>query len=106
MLREAASAFWTAEDTELESATHEEMDTYGRWVRSTFGCHLAFESGSYYQCCPIAIAHKRVGVSIGFDAKHRICTLCGEDLTECPHLIGRLYEVPGGVGPAGCSHLW
>jgi hypothetical protein len=99
MLREAASAFWNAEDTELESVTHEEMDTYGRWARPTFGCYLAFESGAYYQRCPIAIAHKRVGMSIGFDAKRRICTLCGEDFAECPHLIGRLYEVPGGVGP-------
>jgi hypothetical protein len=101
MLATAASAFWNSEDTELEPVTHDEMDQYGRWVRECYGCWLAYEAGSYYQRCPIAIAHKRVGMSIGFTARSRICSICGEDFVECPHSSSQLYEVKGGVGPSG-----
>src|SRR5690348_2376308 len=52
MLATAASAFWNAEDTDLEAVTHDEMDEYGTWVRETFGCHLEYDSGSYHQRCP------------------------------------------------------
>lgn len=41
------------------------------------------------------IAHKRIGNSIGFTAQ-RICSLCGDDLSECPHLRGHAYWVRGG----------
>ena len=101
MLAAASSAFWLAEDTELESQTHKEMDDYGRWVRTTFGCRLAYESGTYYQRCPAAIAHKRVGMSMGFTARRRICSICAEDLADCPHDRHELYEVAGGIGPTG-----
>ena len=101
LLKTAASAFWNAEDTSLESLTHEELDQYGKWFRQNFKCHLRFEAGSYYQVCPVAIAHKRVGLSIGFTARITICSICGDDTSECPHRSDRLYEVPGGAGPSG-----
>jgi hypothetical protein len=101
MLATAASAFWNAEDTELESLAHGEMDDYGRWVRTTFGCHFTYESGAYYQRCPIAIAHKRVGMSVGFTVRRRICSICEEDWADCPHSPDQLYDVPGGAHPSG-----
>jgi hypothetical protein len=101
MLQRAASAFWNAEDTEFEVNTHGELDGYGRWVRETFGCKLHFEEGTYYQRCPVAIAHLRVGLSVGFTARHRLCSICGEEYADCPHSASELYEVRGGVGPSG-----
>jgi len=96
MLAVSASAFWNAEDTEFESDTHEEMDFYGKWVRTTFGCSLTFESGNHYQRCPVAIAHKRLGMSVGFTVRQRICSICGNDWADCPHSPNKLYDVPGG----------
>jgi hypothetical protein len=101
MLATAASAFWNAEDTDLEVVTHNEMDEYGKWVRETFGCHLKYESGSYHQRCPVAIAHKRVGMSVGFTVRRRICSICGDDWADCVHLPSVLYDVPGGVNDEG-----
>jgi hypothetical protein len=105
MLAIAASAFWNAEDTELESVTHREMDDYGRWVRTTFGCHLTYESGTYHQRCPVAIAHKRVGMSMGFTVRQRICSICGDDWADCPHSPKELYDVPGGLDEKGKCHV-
>jgi hypothetical protein len=48
----------------------------------------------------VQIAHTRIGNSIGFTAQ-RICSLCGEDLSECPHLRGRTYWVRGGSWAGG-----
>lgn len=101
LLRVAASAFWNSEDTGLEQSTHEELDEYGRWVRETFGCYLAFEHRTYYQRCPVAIAHKRIGMSVGFTARTVLCSICGDDVSDCPHRSDTLYEVRGGVGPSG-----
>jgi hypothetical protein len=101
MLGVAASAFWNAEDTELESSTHSEMDSYGAWVRRTFGCHLAYDSGTYYQRCPVAIAHKRIGMSVGFTVRRRICSICSEDWSDCIHSPNELYDVPGGPNQEG-----
>ena len=98
----AASATYWLEDTELEEVAHEELDRYGRFVRETFpdGCILHWTGRSYEHRCPVRIAHKRFGFSIGFTAK-RLCSICGSDLSECEHLPGHVYEVQGGRGPHG-----
>ena len=101
MLAVSASAFLNAEDTEFESLTHDEMDSYGTWVRTTFGCHFIYESGNYYQRCPVAIAHKRIGMSIGFSVRRHICSICGEDWSDCIHSPNELYDVPGGPNLSG-----
>jgi hypothetical protein len=102
--REALAAFASAlnwaEDRPLESEAHERMDAAGRWVRETFGCHLPQDGSNYSQTCPVALGHNRIGLSVG-GAATRTCSLCGEDLSECPHLRGRAYRVPGGAGDLG-----
>jgi len=105
MLSIAASAFWNAEDTDLESATHSEMDSYGSWVRTQFGCRLVYEAGAYYQRCPVAIAHKRIGMSIGFTASQRICSICREDWADCVHSPRELYDVVGGENADGSCRV-
>lgn len=72
------------------------MHDVGRWTRRSFGCHLTYNGSRYSQRCPIAIAHKRLGMSVAFVAR-RICSICGEDLSECPHIRGRAYWVRGGA---------
>lgn len=96
----AVRGFWRAEDTPLEEPLHRLMHRIGRWTREHFGCFLHFDGEKYEQRCPLAIAHKRFGFSIGFTAQ-RICSICGEDLSECPHIRGRAYWVRGGRGPSG-----
>lgn len=108
-----ASALNWAEDTDLEAAVHEEMDSAATWVRQTFGCTIAREEAEYFQRCPVALAHTRVGLSAGGYARKR-CSLCGDDLSECLHLPGVAYLVPGGsedlgwcrvcLREQGCNH--
>lgn len=101
-LRLAASAFWLAEDSALEEAAHEDLDKFGRWTRETFGCKLVFEDGHYYQTCPVAIAHKRMGISVGMLVTNRICTICGEKFPDsCNHRAGVVYQVEGGPNKLG-----
>jgi hypothetical protein len=101
-LRLAASAFWIAEDSPLEDAAHDDLDKLGRWTRETFGCALSFEDGHYVQTCPIAIAHKRVGCSVGMLVTNRICAICGEKFPDvCIHRAGVVYHVDGGPNQLG-----
>jgi hypothetical protein len=93
-------AFWWAEGSDLEDSQHELMHKIGRWTRRTFGCRLHFDGESYTEKCPIAIAHKRFGFSPGYTARH-VCSICGDDLSECPHLRSRLYWVRGGLNDSG-----
>jgi len=95
----ARSLDW-AEDTEEEDEAHRLMDQAGTWVRETFGCQLTRSGTRYSQTCPVALAHNRIGMSIGGTAK-RLCSLCGDDLSECEHIPGTSYLVPGGVSSLG-----
>jgi hypothetical protein len=99
-LDQIVRAFWWSEGLSEEETVHEELHALGRWVRQAFGCRILPTEGTYQQRCPVAIAHKRFGFSVGFVAR-RICSICGEDLSECPHMPGTAYLVPGGVGPVG-----
>lgn len=95
-----AQALYWAEDTPDEEGAHSDMDAAGKWVRETFGCHLLRDGTRYRQSCPIALAHNRIGFSVGGTAR-RVCSLCGQDVSECPHLPGTLYLVPGGPADLG-----
>jgi hypothetical protein len=94
-IESAAHAFWWAEDTEMAEDQHILMHQIGRWVRKTFGCYFTYENSEYKSKCYLSIAHKKIGFSVGFIA-NRICSICGEDLSECPHQRDRSYWVKGG----------
>jgi hypothetical protein len=89
----AASALYWLEDTEYEEAAHQELHEYGLYARENFpaGCRLHWTGRGYEQRCPVAIAHKRFGFSIGF-VGNRMCGICGEDVSECAHLPGQFYD--------------
>lgn len=108
----ARSLDW-AEDTDDEEEAHQRMDQAGAWVRRTFGCHLTRTGTEYSQTCPVALAHNRIGMSVGGVAV-RTCSLCGGDFSECEHMPGVAYLVPGGIEPLGwcrvclkeaCAHV-
>jgi hypothetical protein len=95
----ARSLDW-AEDTDEEEEAHRLMDEAGGWVRRTFGCLLWRSGTEYRQRCPVALAHNRIGMSVGGTAV-RVCSLCGEDFSECEHMPGTAYMVPGGDSGLG-----
>lgn len=92
----AASAFYWLEESAFEDEAHDDLHKYGRFAREEFadGCHLSWNGRSYEHRCPVEIAHKRLGFSIGF-LGNRICSICGTDASECPHEQGAMYEVLG-----------
>jgi hypothetical protein len=109
-----ASALNWAEGGPFEQAVHARMDQAGRWVRERFGCKLHREGNEYFQRCPIALGHNRIGMSVA-GLSRKVCSICGEDFSECPHIPGKQYIVEGGLGPLewcrvcgerdGCEHL-
>lgn len=113
-LRKLRSALDWAEDTELEAPTHQTLDDAGAWVRRSFGCQVPHDGAKYWLDCPVQLAHTRIGLSVGGTA-HKICSLCGNDLADCPHVPGQRYGVPGGTLDLGwcrvcmsrdnCEHL-
>jgi hypothetical protein len=76
------------------------MHEIGLWTRQRFGCSLASDGKRYERRCAIDIAHKRFGFSVAYTAT-AICSICGEDVSECPHLSDKEYWVRGGAGASG-----
>lgn len=116
-------AFWWAEDTAAEEAQHKLMHRIGRWTRRNLGCHVHFNGKRYEHVCPIRIAHKRMGLSIGY-VTNPICSICGEELSEShtsaaaatgsAAVLGRAATAPSAcrtvraiIGATACTaHRW
>jgi len=99
----ARSLDW-AEDTDMEPEAHRLMDRAGRWVNATFGCSITWDGSNYQRDCPVDLAHNRIGLSVGGVAKRK-CSLCGRDVSECEHLPGVAYLVPGGAEELGWCRI-
>ena len=69
-----------------------ELDQAGRFIRQNFGCRLAFQGGTYRQDCPVALAHNRIGMSIGAIVNKASCSICRRDPHDCSHITGRIYD--------------
>ncbi|WP_090363937.1 hypothetical protein [Mycolicibacterium fluoranthenivorans] len=91
----AAKAYWFAEQTDLAEFEHKYLHEIGRWTRMSFGCQLDCHATQYSTSCPVLIADKRMGLSIGAVCKVT-CSFCGEDMSECGHRRERLYWAIGG----------
>lgn len=84
-----SSALNWLEDTSGFDSTHVELDEAGRWVRTTFGCTLAYRNGTYRQTCPVSIAHKRIGASAEIVQEFTRCLICWRDArydAQCTHV--------------------
>jgi hypothetical protein len=97
------SAFNWLEDSHREEDVHQELHEMGRSTRERFpgGCVLVWTGTSYEHRCPVALCHKRFGFSPGMIVGQRICSICGADISECPHLGDQLYTVAGGPNASG-----
>ncbi|MEC3980419.1 hypothetical protein [Amycolatopsis sp. H20-H5] len=82
------------EDTAQFEVAHTRLDAAGKLARDRFpkGCLLKFENGQYHQQCPVALAHNRVGMSVGMKIRAMECSICGGDPDECEHIRGREYN--------------
>lgn len=109
--RVASASYWLAKTPWL-SDVHFDMDRMGQFRRERLSiqCALRWTGDRYENRCPIAIAHKRFGLSPEIVTSRIECSVCGQDISECPHLPGRKYRVRGGVAgsPTGacrvCGH--
>ncbi len=88
------SAMNWLEDTSHFETAHQRLDGAGQLAREIFphGCHLTQENLSYYQQCPVALAHNRVGMSPGYVVREAECSICRQDPEDCPHIKGRVYD--------------
>ncbi len=88
------SAMDWLEDTPMFEEAHQQLDDAGRFVRETFGCTLPFENDTYWQECPVALAHNRVGLSPAMVIGSAECSICRRDPEDdaCVHVRGRVYD--------------
>jgi hypothetical protein len=71
---------------------HQDLDRAGRFVAANFGCWYVYDDGRYWQECPVALAHVRVGMSPSMIIEEEHCSVCERPTAECLHLIGESYE--------------
>lgn len=95
--RRALAAYYSAmnwlEDTPDFEAAHIKLHEAGRWVMANFDCWYVLTDRGYEQQCPVSLAHLRFGFSPEMVVGPVLCSVCREDATECPHIIGRTYEL-------------
>lgn len=84
-IREAA--LWEPENKSHKAFLH----SLGRYVHDTFGCHFELRDGQYHVTCPVQLSHSRGGMSIGGAGKV-LCSICFENILECPHEKGQSYD--------------
>lgn len=84
---------WLEGSNEFEVA-HQQLDEAGRTARTVFpnGCNLVHEGSAYFQACPVALAHTRVGLSPGYVVREAVCSVCSQDPEDCSHVKGRTYD--------------
>lgn len=86
----AVSALNYLEDHVLEPTAHLAIHR-AAFIRSgLFGCPIVRKDGGLWSDCPADISHIRVGMSAGLSSEFR-CSVCGEMLEDCDHMMGELY---------------
>lgn len=101
-LRFAVNAYNYLENTALEFAAHLHAHRIGALNCGIFGCFIEDEDGTQFDVCPLSMMHNRWGFSIGFTGR-RLCSICGQDIDECPHVLNQLYSVVVSKGGGSCN---
>lgn len=91
-LTNAVAAYNYLEDDPLGESAHQHAHAVAELVHDTVGCAIQYEDGKYWDVCPLSLMHHRWGFSIGMTSR-RTCSICGEDIEDCPHLLGRSYPL-------------
>ena len=63
----------------------------GRLIHDCFNCKVRMEGQTYYEECPVILAHIPLGFSIGGTADV-ICSICGKDPWDCEHITEVKYN--------------
>ncbi|QQQ74794.1 hypothetical protein IOD16_27155 [Saccharothrix sp. 6-C] len=109
----AVSAYNFLEDHPLADIAHQHAHAVGEFVGGIFGCWIRMYDGVYWDECPATLMHHRWGFSPGYTSR-RLCSICFEDIDDCPHLIGQKYEMIAARDDQGrcnccgwtdCSHV-
>lgn len=88
LLRSAMN--WLEGTSHFDDA-HVALDREGRFTRETFGCVLEQDEQGYWVTCPVALAHVRIGMSIGAIVRAARCSICQQDPQDCDHITGEEY---------------
>lgn len=83
----AVTAFNFLEDEDHAGATHQHAHTVAEFVGRLFGCQVEYRDRRFWDVCPLSLMHLRIGLSPGFTGP-RLCSVCRQDLSECPHVPG------------------
>ena len=113
-LAAAVDAFRDLEACDKGAAAHRRLHHLGQMVNGLFLCTLRYDEDArvWFERCPVDLSHTTLGASPGFTADH-LCSLCGQDITACPHFMGVDYIVPAATtvdglcnicGAETCSH--
>lgn len=99
----AVSALNYLEDHALERTAHLAIHQ-AAFIRSgLFGCPIVRKDGGLWSDCSANISHIRQGMSAGLSSEFS-CSVCGERLEDCDHLMGELYLQKAQKTPSGdCS---
>lgn len=73
----------------VEHRTH--LHTLGERIHDRFGYEVEYRDRSYWVNCPVLLSHSRGGFSVGGRGR-TICSVCGEEIFNCPHVKGRAYD--------------
>lgn len=111
-LARAVDAYNFLEDSGLSEIAHQHAHHVAALVGGLFGCNLEYSDNTYWDVCRLELMHSRWGMSAGFTAT-RDCSLCGQDIDSCPHLLDTRYDVTvrrnadeacNVCGQLSCSH--
>lgn len=93
----ALASYWLEGSGDFDTV-HADLHRMGKFARENFpeDCQLHWDGKTYEHRCPVALAHKRFGFSVGLIVSKKTCSLCGQDSSECDHLPEHLYRVRGG----------
>lgn len=97
----------------LAESAHVQAHRCAELIGNIFGCQAEIEDGRYWIVCPLRLMHFRMGLSVGLRTV-RVCSLCGNPIDECEHLLDEEYEIVvkrdssgacSACGTNSCSHI-
>jgi hypothetical protein len=101
-LTHAAGAFRYLRRGPLERAADLQLHRIGELVGGLYGCWHEYKNERWFDTCLVRMAHLHMGLSAGFTAK-RLCSICGDDFSECVHDPDWLYPVTAERTDGDCN---
>jgi hypothetical protein len=92
------------DDAHWSTVAHDNLHQIARFVSLVYGCWHEWdeEDGTWFEICPARLAHIPYGQSMGFTSDY-VCSICGEDPSQCPHTPEEEHEVVASRFTGSCS---